>query len=149
MFKLSTLGKLKEIKGCVRLTPDKLLSIISDLVRIDGRWHDWDFEELKKELSKWVDRNPVKSDLKHDQRREQLLQAKQRDKKPSVYCNVNNHKSSECEKLKGMQERKKTLSKKILCFNCTRKEHPVSECKNKRSYQIFLRKHEYVIKLIK
>ena len=116
MFKLSTLGKLKEIKGCVKLTPGKLLSIISDLVRIDDRWHDWDFEELKKELSKWVDRNPVKSDLKHDQRREQLLQAKQRDGKRCVYCNVINHKSSECEKVKEIQERKKTLSEKKIVF---------------------------------
>ena len=56
---LDTMSKLKEIKGYVRLTLDKLPSIKSDLVRTDDRWHDWDFEELTKELSKWVDRNPV------------------------------------------------------------------------------------------
>ena len=110
------MSKLKEIKGYVRLTLDKLPSIKSDLVRTDGRWHGWDFEELTKELSKWVDRNPVKSDPKHDQKREQLLHAKQRNRKPCVYCNVNNHKSSECEKVKGIQERKKTLSEKKIVF---------------------------------
>ena len=96
------MGKLKQIKGYVRLTPDKLPSIKSDLFRIDDRSLDWDFEELTKELSKWVDHNPVKSYPNHGQRREQLLQAKQRDRKRYVYCNVNNHKSSECEKVKGI-----------------------------------------------
>ena len=108
---LHTMGKLKEIKGYVRLTLDKLPSIKFDLVRTEG---NWDFEELTKEILKWVDRNPVKSDRKHDQRREQLLQAKQRDRKPCVCCNVNNHSSSQCEKVKGIQERKKTLSEKKL-----------------------------------
>ena len=53
------MGKLKEIKGYVRLTLDKLPSIKSNLVRTDDRWHDWDFEELTKEVSEWVDRKPV------------------------------------------------------------------------------------------
>ena len=65
---LDTIGKLKEIKGYVRLTLDKIPSIKSDLVRSDDRWHDWDFEELTNELSKWVDRNPIKSDPKHNKR---------------------------------------------------------------------------------
>ena len=65
---LETMGKLKEIKGYVRLTLYKLPSIKSDLVRTDDRKHDWDFEELAKELSKCVDRHPVKSDPKHDKR---------------------------------------------------------------------------------
>ena len=50
---LDTMAKLKEIKGYVRLTPGKLSSIKSDLVRTDDRWHDLDFEELTKELSNW------------------------------------------------------------------------------------------------
>ena len=64
------MGKLKEIKGYVRLTLDKIPSTKSDLVRMDDRWHDWDLEELTKELSKWVDRNPVKSDPKHNKRQD-------------------------------------------------------------------------------
>ena len=138
---LDTMGKLKEIKGNIRLTLDKLPSIKSDLVRTDDRWHDWDFEELTKEFSKWVDHNPAKSDPKHDQRRDQLLQAKQKDRKPCVYCNVNNHKISESEKVKEIQERKKIISEKKLCFNCTGKEHRASECTSKRSCQICQRKH--------
>ena len=48
------MGKLKEIKGYLRLILVKLQSIKSDIVRTDDRWHDWDFEEITKELSKWV-----------------------------------------------------------------------------------------------
>ena len=42
------MGKLKEIKGLIRLI---LASIKSDLVRTGDRLHVWDFEELTKELS--------------------------------------------------------------------------------------------------
>ena len=116
------MGKLKEIKGYLRSILDKLPSIKSDLVKTDERWHDWDFEELTKEISKWVDRNPVKSDPKHDQRQEQLLQAKQRDRKTCVCCNVNNHKSSQCGKVKGIQERKKAPSEKKLIMSQLHRE---------------------------
>ena len=37
---LDTMGKLREIKGYVRLTLDKLPNIKSDLVRTDEKWHD-------------------------------------------------------------------------------------------------------------
>ena len=116
---LDTMGKLKEIKGYVRLTLDKLPGIKSDLVRKDDKWQDWDFETLTKELSKWIDRNPEKTEPKQDPKKEQLLQAKQKEgktqTKPCVYCNLTNHRSNECEKVKGTQERKKTLSEKKLC----------------------------------
>ena len=63
---LDTIGKLEKTKVFVKLILDKLASMKSDLVRADYIWHDWDFEELKKELSKWVDCNSVKSEPKHD-----------------------------------------------------------------------------------
>ena len=74
------------------------------------------------------------------------MQAKQRDRKPCVYSNVNNHKNSECEKVKGIQDCKKTLSGKKLCFNCTEKENRASLFKSKRSCQIYQRKHRTSIR---
>jgi len=56
---LETMGKLKDIKGYVRLTLDKLPDIRADLVRTDDDWHDWDFDHLLKALQKWTERNPV------------------------------------------------------------------------------------------
>ena len=63
--------------------------------------------------------NAVKSDQKHDQRRKQLLQTKQTNRKLCICCKVNSHESSKREKVKGMRERKKTLSEKKLYFNYT------------------------------
>ena len=63
---LDTIGKLDEIKVFVKLILDKLPNIKFDLVRTDYIWYDWDFEELTKEFSKWVDCNSVKSEPKHD-----------------------------------------------------------------------------------
>lgn len=96
--------KLKEIKRYVRLTLGKLPSIKYDLVGTYDRCHDLYFEELTKELSKLVDFLSVKSDPNRDKRQEQVLQTKQKDRKPFVYCNVNNHKSSEREKVRVIQE---------------------------------------------
>ena len=43
--------------------------------------------------------------------------------------------------MKGIQERKKILIEKKLCFDCTGSEHRASECQSKRSCQICQRKH--------
>ena len=128
---LDTMGKLKEIKAYVRLTLDKLPGIKYDLVRTDDKWQGWDFETLTKELSKWIDHKPEKTEPKQDPKKEQLLQAKQKDRKTQtkhcVYCNLTNHRSNECEKKS--------------CFNCAGSQHRASECKSKRSWQICQRKH--------
>ena len=85
--------------------------------------------------------NAVKSDQKHDQRRKQLLQTKQTNRKLCICCKVNSHESSKREKVKGMRERKKTLSEKKLYFNYTENKRWASECKSKTSCQISQRKH--------
>ena len=66
---------------------------------------------------------------------------KKNDRKPCVYCNVNNHKSNECEKVKGIQELKKIPSEKKSCFNCASSDHRAPECKSRISRQICQRKH--------
>ena len=69
------------------------------------------------------------------------MQRKQKNRKPYVYCDINNHESNDCEKVKRVKERKKTLSEKKLCFNCRGSEYRVSEYKSKRSCQACRRKH--------
>jgi len=60
LFKLETLGKLKDIQGYnVRMTLDKLPGIRSDLVRLDDDWQEWGFEQLIEALRKWTVRNPA------------------------------------------------------------------------------------------
>ena len=40
---LETMKKLKDVKGYVRLTLDKLPGIRVELVRLDDNWQEWDF----------------------------------------------------------------------------------------------------------
>ena len=149
---LETLGKLKEVNGYVRATIDKLEGIRGDLVRTDDKWQQWEFPQLIEALRKWTERNPVKSeDTKRErdqierkksshgrsfQTREQTWKVK-----PCVYCESDNHKSVNCEKPTTVADRKKKLSTKQLCFNCTRAKHKAVEYRNKSSCQSCQNRH--------
>ena len=50
--------KLKDIKGYVRRTLDKLPGIRAVLVRLDDNWQEWDFCQLVDSLRRWTERNP-------------------------------------------------------------------------------------------
>ena len=56
---LDTMGKLKEINGCVRFALDNLCGIRADLVRTDNTWQNWGFHELTEAIRKWTERNPI------------------------------------------------------------------------------------------
>ncbi len=48
-----------------------------------------------------------------------------------MYCENDSHRSVECTKVVDVGERKKILSIKRRCFNCTGEKHRASECKSK------------------
>ena len=56
---LATMSKLREIKGYVRFTLDKLDGIRADLAWMDDNWQNWDFSEFIETLRKWTERNPI------------------------------------------------------------------------------------------
>lgn len=141
---LETLGKLREVNGYTRTTLDKLEGIRGDLVRLDDDWEDWDFPKLVNALQKWTQRNPPKSEekstpgqgrgSKSPAGKSKTFQTKQRQvqlSRPCVYCESEEHKSVDCSKLKTSDERRKYLSEKQLCFNCTGSEHRAYQCKSK------------------
>lgn len=134
---LESMGKEKEIRGYVRLTLDKLPGIRADLVRLDDEWQEWGFPQLVEALRKWCERNPVPLDShkdgkfgRHDRGGDRSFQTKQEDwkPKPCVYCKSSEHKSVDCEKIKGVADRRKYLSTNKLCFNCTGTKHRAAEC---------------------
>ena len=51
------MGKLRDIKGYVKVILKKLLEIKVHLVRLDGNWKKWDFLNLVEILRKWTDRD--------------------------------------------------------------------------------------------
>lgn len=116
---LETIGKLKEITGYVWPTVDKFEEIRGGLVRTD---RDWQFPQLIEAL-----RNPVKADEKmsgkspSSPKRTRSYQTKQHDSKikQCIYCEKTDHKSTDCNSVVTVTERKKILSAKQLCFNCT------------------------------
>ena len=133
---LDTMGKIKEMNGYVRVTLDKLQGIRADLVRNDDDWQDWKFKQLVEALEKWTVRNPIPLNEKRNSEKghghNKSFQAKQ-SKNECVYCQKTDHKSSECNTVKTVSERRKILSDKKLCFNCTGAKHRAAECRSNKT----------------
>ena len=129
---LETMGKIRE--------GDKLEGI-----RGDDNWQDWDFPHLLEVLRKWTIRNPPKHS-KERQSQDKLpphkpikpflpktgrsYQTRQEEPKrrPCVYCRSVNHQSVNCDKVITLQDRRRQLNHKQLCFNCTGTNHKAPEC---------------------
>ena len=56
---LTTMGKLQEINGYIRLTLVTLQGIRADLVRMDNGWQKWKFSQSVEALESWTRRNPI------------------------------------------------------------------------------------------
>ena len=56
---LDTMCKLREIRGYVRFTLDKLGGIRADLLRMYDNWQNWHFSEFIEALRKRTERNPI------------------------------------------------------------------------------------------
>ena len=144
---LETLGKLREVNGYVRMCLDKLEGIRGDLVRTDDDWRQWDFPKLVDALRKWTERNPVKTNDKLEKHassgRTNAFQARQREAKQRrcVYCNEISHASVNCPNVVTSGDRKKYLSERRLCFNCTGAEHRASDCRSRSSCSRCKRRH--------
>ena len=160
---LESIGKLQNINGFVRHTLDKLSGIKPELVRSDDDWQEWTYVELVEALRKWTERNLLQNTEKSSEnnpKRERFDQYPRRDKseynpkrdrvlhskesttiiKGCVYCE-DDHRSAECQNISSTNERKKILSERRLCFNCTGKKHSAINYTNKHSCQICNKKH--------
>ena len=52
-----------------------------------------------------------------------------------VYCNGEGHRSAECAKFPSISQRRRILSDKKLCFNCTGTRHQAQDCRSKNACQ--------------
>ncbi|XP_048580704.1 uncharacterized protein LOC116619237 isoform X2 [Nematostella vectensis] len=144
---LETLGRLRDVRGNVRGTLDKLKGIKSDLVRGCDGWRDWGFNDLLQQLKRWTEINPVESNFEDKTKSNNSQQARSSRlyQTSTVNCSedqraVNNltcvycggaHKGVDCAKVTDIKERKRILVKEKLCFNCTKGKHRAEECKSK------------------
>ena len=136
---LETLKKLDAVNGTVSMTIEKLPNIRRDLVRNDSKWEEWNYVQLTEalRLRLWTRRNPVEAKQDDPNKREgrnqyhlQTQQGKSKQKRVCVYCNSESHRSTECDSILTLDERKKLLAMKKLCFNCTGPSHRASECRS-------------------
>lgn len=138
---LETMNKLNEVNGNVPMTLDKLPAIRGDLVRTDPDWEKWNFAQLSEAVRLWTKRNPIEERETSEQpnskrdRSRKLFQARGGDGKPNkcVYCGDVTHRSSECQKISTVNERKQFLARKQLCFNCATPNHRAAECFSKKT----------------
>ena len=88
-------------------------------------------------LPKWCDPNLLHSSDQSVKSQDRFFNSRQEDwkQRPCVYCGSAEHKSVDCKKVVSVAERKKHLSEKRLCFNCTGTRHGAAECRIKRSCQ--------------
>ena len=121
---LDTKGKLKETNRYVWTTIDKLSGIRADLVKMDSDWHNWDFRQSVEQLRQWTEGSPInfeKNPPEHQKWERKSLPSKTIQN--CVYCNKTDHKSTNCNSVTSINERRKILSDKELCFNCTGIKH--------------------------
>ena len=148
---LQTLGKVERVNGNTRNVLEKLKGIKADLVRGQDNWQDWDLPQLVIALKRWRDinttDNPPSDQNKPPPRRpgsrSNLYHTKdgERKKRDCVYCNETTHSSKDCTKVATTTERKKYLTDRKLCFNCTGVKHRAAECKSNTTCQICQEKH--------
>ena len=62
-----------------------------------------------------------------------------------VYCNGEDHRSAECGKFPSISQRRRILSDKKLCFNCTGTRHQAQHCRSKNACQRCGSKHHMSI----
>lgn len=138
---LETMNKLSEVNGNVPMTLDKLPAIRGDLVRMDPEWEKWNFAQLSEAVRLWTKRNPVEERETSEQfnskrdRSNKVFQARGGEGKPNkcVYCSDATYRSSECQKISTVDQRKQFLAKKKLCFNCATPNHRAAECFSKKT----------------
>ena len=131
---LDTMGKLREINGYVWSAIDKLPGTRVDLVRTESDWQNWDFGQFVEQLRQWTERNTISFEKKppEHQKHERVYQARQSGSKLKncVYCNKADHISTNCNSATSINKRRKILSDKKLCFNCTGTKYRANECKS-------------------
>ena len=141
---LETMGKLREVNGYVRMTIDKLPGIRGDLVRTDESWREWNFPKLVDELRKWTERNPIQSKQSDKPWRDKNFQAYSREMAEIGDAFIAKNKitkSVDCKTVATVNDRKRMLSNKRLCFNCTGYKQRAEDCKSRSLCQICQRKH--------
>ena len=138
----------------VRSTFDKLDVIKNELAMIDENWCEWTFVEFVEALEKWKINNPISnepksksSNFRRDQSRAFLAKQQETGKQSKassgarLYRCSEQHKAINCDNVQSIEERKKMLADKRLCFNCTGAKHRIRDFKSRNTCRMCDGKH--------
>ena len=147
---LNTTGKLSAAQSHVYTLLNKLGPVRKIITQEDDEWEQWGLEDLINNLKGFVERNPLTTndELKDGRtnhygkfdrsnrnmdKGDMLLLVKRHNqgnsfKTKCVYCNLDNHRSSECMKVITIADRKEMIKKQKLCYNCCKFGHQASKC---------------------
>ena len=104
-------------------------------------------------LKRWTERNPIPAEREPTEKppdrkrppfpRDRSFRAQQKDERNRgcVYCEKQDHKSVDCRTVASVDERKRVLSNKHLCFNCTGTRHKAADCKCRVLCQVCQKRH--------
>ena len=120
-----------KVEGLVLPTLAKLLGIKADLTRNDDDWENWSFDDLLKEIRKWLRHNESDDDLDKFREEKRLDSSKHRGTFMTVekrgprcfYC-PKRHWPDQCDT--GI-DKKEILKRKGACFNCG-ENHLMKNC---------------------
>ena len=144
---METLGRLRDMTGNVRAVLEKLKGIKGDLVRGQNGWQEWDFffAQMIQALKRWREIYPVEDDeSSNSHTRAKSFHAHEPRAKSfhahervcgCAYCDSNEHREIDCTKYVTLDEQKKLLSIKCLCFNCAAGKHRAANCKSRQVCQ--------------
>ena len=111
------------------------------------------FPKFVEALRRWTERNPIPAEREPTEKpperksppfpRDRSFQAQQKDERVRgcVYCEKPDHKSVDCKTDASIDERKRVLSNKHLCFNCTGTRHKAADCRCRVFCQVCQKKH--------
>ena len=149
----ATLEKLKTIQGAAFFVIVKKLKLLKSelMTHVAGDWRDWTFTQLIEALRKWTEMNTIaKVDKRAATKRSSSSQAHafqsydhevKNDPNKCVYCDSEEHRASNYNKVTSSTKRKRILMQRKLCFNCAAGQHSANACKSKMSCRLCHRRH--------
>ena len=128
---LETLGKTSECVALVRGILNKLPGIKAELVQGHPEWQSWNFTQLLNALREWKEIHPRENVKSRDTLRSFHVEERNGNAtRGCVYCREVSHKAKDCTAITSVEDRRKYLQEKRLCFNCTG-PHRATNCRSR------------------
>ena len=128
---LETLGKTSECVALVRGILNKLPGIKAELVQGHPEWQSWNFTQLLNALREWKEIHPRENVKSRDTLRSFHVEERNGNAtRGCVYCRGVSHKAKDCTAITSVEDRRKYLQEKRLCFNCTG-PHRATNCRSR------------------